>query len=396
MDPVKITATCDYVEKFFVNDDTEICWVNRNIILIISINPFKLIKRISRSTLKNINDIKYFKSDNSFILVTDSKDVIHFDPRTRQHNIMAKLPANSNNIVTSPDGKFIVYDFTDYKGNYISCRRVRICRGNKQISSIEITDKPTQPYISERSHRIDKINNDGTAYYQNRCGIYLINLLTKEIIAQYGEDIPYGSYLPTFSSDAMSIYIYSLAYDDIMVLDATTLKIKNKKTVVIPFGVYWTIIDGNYLIKVTKNKIFLIDLIALEIKYEVQISEISEWLQENVVSVNMQVCNNFLFVISPDDETIIYDIVKDKFINRIKAERGYLLNNLITPDSRYLITQRNKTIMRLDLTQLQIDKQKRTLLAAENIPDNPVYRFTHDRLYDWHLMGEIFKFLPKI
>ena len=64
-------------------------------------------------------------------------------------------------------------------------------------------------------------------------------------------------------------------------------------------------------------------------------------------------------------------------------------------NNEYLFAETGDHFIRFGLSCVKIKEQKATFLIG-SVGDNSVSRFVYNQLYDWHLMSEIFSFLPKL
>jgi hypothetical protein len=382
-----------YISHYFVSwDCTELYVFANNSIYVVSMNPFRIKERIQHKLLTYVYNVKYLEEDNTF-LMNNEESIIKFDPDTKTVTELIDLDHIPWYRV-SPDGKIIVVLVGKPSGPRSGSKPVmEVYEELVHISTIKFED--AYGYNYEYAQVL--VSNDGYIYLHTLktvdCSVIAkVDAYSGETVDEYKKPNSNGN-LILIKLTPDNKYLLCIGEVGYEIIDTKTMTLINT----MPY-------DNNRYNQLSSDgtKIFRITPNGTEI-YSVPELDLLAFIDTTITYNNkcgihrVTDCGDLLFISTDVDMIHIYDIKKSKFLGQFEITRsGWRSEFIITKNQRYLFMVVGEYLVRFDLVQLGCDDQKKALLAGEDIPDNPVYRFTHDRLYDWHLMGEIFKFLPKI
>jgi len=382
-----------YVSHYFVSwECTELYVFAINSIYVVSMNPFRIKERIQHKLLTYVYNVKYLEEDNTF-LMNNEESIIKFDPDTKTVTELIDLDHIPWYRV-SPDGKIIVVLVGKPSGPRSGSKPVmEVYEELVHISTIKFEEA----YGYNYEHSQVLVSNDGYIYLHTLktvdCSVVAkIDAYSGETIDEYKESNSDRNFnmIKLTPNNKYIICISEVGYE---IIDAETMTHIN--TILGGNGSYVQLsADGTKIFKSTPDGTEIYSVPDLNLLAFMD----TTYAYNGVLGINtISNSDDLLFISAHGSLMNIYDTKKLKFIGQIKIYKaGWSSKFIITKNHRYLFMVVGEYLVRFDLIQLGCDDQKKALLTAENIPDNPVYRFTHDRLYDWHLMGEIFKFLPKI
>ena len=256
-------------------------------------------------------------------------------------------------------------------------------------------------YISEHQHLsyIVAIDNNGYLYTYEGHLVRKIDLKNIKNCTEFKDTR--GTLVVNLSPDSKLIFLEGTYVDDksiriksIDVLETKTLKLIHTINIIDK--------DGTLTLSPNKTKIFKITSKGIEIydSYNLNLlSYIGVSKHLNIFcKLNIFICDGLLYLSKHGQYIEVYNIKYRKYL-------GY---SIIPDQNSEIHCFNNKDLFRIDqcngyyiirhynMTLLNINKQIKALLNGEDSINSPIYKFTHDVLYDYHLMKEITDFLPKL
>ena len=401
MDPTYFSFTNKTELSFSVKNDTQIYCFTNNQLVIIDMTSFKIVEFVNSPMFEGTRHVfRSFDKKSFFILKGAYIYQYHIETRVIDE-IFNDMPSDVSWVHISNDGTMITFNIDD-----------------------ERTENITKIYQDGRF--IKNIPRPLSLIFDDSNNMYQLNLYCDDI-DEKDEDYIRGarSFVRVYSISKWNPYTdRCIEGEKIKMGDATNKKLH--------------LSDDESQISVSSyNRIFTFETEELTLDYSS--SELADFSNDYIVTINFDVNGIFVydasdntkiseFEIYPDDEKfnrprglpeykligrlliIVYNnlLFKNQPIRIYDIKKGYMGNfNATEPeeyikkcylssDGRYIFTAYRNYITRFDLTQLSINDQKKAFLAGEDNPGNTIYNFTHNVLFDWHLMGEIFNFIPSL